>query len=60
MATVTGPHENPHGVVVVVMSAWEAECLAYVLSDVQGKMQDDPELHAIARAFERIREDARG
>jgi hypothetical protein len=60
MATVMGPSEMPHGMVVIVMSRWEAECLADVLSDVHGSMQDDPELDAIARAFARIREDANG
>ena len=58
MATVMGPSEMPHGMVVIVMSRWEAERLSDILSDVvRGSMQDDPDLAAIAAAFASLREE---
>ena len=58
MATITGPHENPHGVVVVVMSRWEAVQLASLVTDVaMATLGEDDDLASIAAAFASLREE---
>jgi hypothetical protein len=57
MATVMGPSEMPHGMVVIVMSRWEAETLASLVTDVSmATLGEDDDLASIAAAFASLRE----